>query len=247
MTMRLRLLKFAARRPLLALSLATATAAAAVGGIAAAVTSRSTHCGAHAAQVDHAAETADGSPRMILGRVWFDKLPEKRTDMIEIGIPFFGGGVAFYEKGSVYRLTLDSAEFERQGEKINLTYLQDKESVNSKFTIKACEDKPPFDIRPRFRVRRRRSEALVRLRRRGRHGQQGALGKGRDEGRRGPRLDPLDHRPQSLGLGPMTNSTLPTGPRDSAWLDLRLLASGARSASPTAPVRSRSDTPSPPS
>lgn len=124
-----RLLVFAARRPLAALLLVPAGL---VAGLAALGPLRGT-------------EDAAGNPRLVLNRVWFDQYPDKRTDEVQIWI-FLGGGIGIHEKGSAYRATTDIFEFERQGDKLALTFLHDKKSAETKFAITACDEKPPFDL-----------------------------------------------------------------------------------------------------
>src|SRR5689334_19824464 len=124
-----RLLAFAARRPLLALLLVALVVFFAL----------------RRGSGDDGASPEDGNPRQILGRVWFDQYPEKRTDSIQIFI-FLGGGIGIYETGSVWRSSFDIFDFERQGNKVNMTFLHDKKTAETKFKIAACDDKPPFDL-----------------------------------------------------------------------------------------------------
>lgn len=88
---------------------------------------------------------ADAAPRLLLSRVWFDKLPEKRTDPIDIWI-FFGGGIGLHETGSSYRFVFDLFEFERQGSKIDARYLHDKKRFKTGFQVRKCDDHQPFDL-----------------------------------------------------------------------------------------------------
>jgi hypothetical protein len=131
MTLRNRLLELAARRPLAALGLVAAIPAIAIG--------------AGVASHHDANDDANGSPRAILGRVWFDALPEKPTDDMNIWI-WLGGGIGIHETGSFYRYGMDIFDFERQGDKVSMMYLHDKKKVETKFSIKACDEKPPFDL-----------------------------------------------------------------------------------------------------
>ena len=123
-----RLLVFVARRPLAALLLALTglVTVVALGPL-------------------RGTEDAGGNPRLVLNRVWFDRYPDKRTDEVQIWI-FLGGGIGIHEKGSAYRATTDVFEFERQGDKLALTFLHDKKSAETKFAITACDDKPPFNL-----------------------------------------------------------------------------------------------------
>lgn len=87
---------------------------------------------------------AEANPRVLLGRVWFDKLPEKAKDPVDIWI-FFGGGIGLHENGSMYRASFDIFEFERQGSKIDGSYLHDKKKLKTDFSVRRCDDHPPFD------------------------------------------------------------------------------------------------------
>lgn len=84
-------------------------------------------------------------PRMVLSRIWLDKLPKSRTDEIDIWI-FLAGGLGIEDKGSRWRTTIDVFDFERQGAKIDIVFLQDKKKQSIKFEIVSCSDKPPFDL-----------------------------------------------------------------------------------------------------
>ena len=127
--MLLRLLELAARRPLIALGVAGAVPLALIA----------------LATGGSAKQEPLGSPRAVLGRVWFDRYPDKATDEIQVWI-WFGGGIGIHETGSYYRTTFDAFEFERQGDKLAMVYLQDKKTAETRFTVTACEEQPPFDL-----------------------------------------------------------------------------------------------------
>src|SRR5258708_5509299 len=129
--MLLRLLKLAARRPLFVLG-----AACALPLLLIAVTA-----GLSARQRNEPL----GNPRAVLGRVWFDRYPDKTTDEVQIWI-WLGGGIGIHETGSFWRTTFDVFEFERQGDKLSMIYLQDKKTAETRVSITACEEKPPFDL-----------------------------------------------------------------------------------------------------
>ena len=90
------------------------------------------------------ADEADKGPRLILGRVWLDRYPEKRGDDIQMYF-FGGGGTAFTFKGSMYKRTLEVLDFERQKDRLDITFLHDKRTTKVKFKVESCSDKPRFD------------------------------------------------------------------------------------------------------
>jgi hypothetical protein len=122
----LRVLQLAVRRPLAALALVCAVPLLVIAAIAT------------------RAEPL-GNPRAVLGRVWFDHYPEKATDESQVWI-WFAGGVGIHETGSFWRSSMEFFEFERQGDKLSMTYLQDKKTAETRVTITACDEKPPFDL-----------------------------------------------------------------------------------------------------
>ena len=139
----LRLLKIAARQPLGALafvcSLPLLLVGAGVGLRTALVAPRP------GPAVATGAHEALANPRAVLGRVWFDRYPEKSTDEAQIWI-WLGGGIGIHETGSYFRSAFDIFEFERQGDKLSMIYLQDKKAVETRFKLAACDEKPPFDL-----------------------------------------------------------------------------------------------------
>jgi hypothetical protein len=54
--------------------------------------------------------------------------------------------VGLHESGSYWRSSIDFFEFERQGDKLSMVYLQDKKTAETRVKITACEEKPPFDL-----------------------------------------------------------------------------------------------------
>jgi hypothetical protein len=131
-SMIVRILRLAARHPLGALAFVSALPVIAATLVAVLV---------HSAGKS---EVAD-NPRAVLGRVWFDQFPEKTTDATQVWI-WLGGGIGIHESGSFWRSAFDIFEFERQGDKLSMTYLQDKKTAETRFKLSRCDDKPPFDL-----------------------------------------------------------------------------------------------------
>jgi hypothetical protein len=131
----IRFLKLCARRPLAALSVVLL-----VGISAVAVPLALLHSGHTKAQDEAAA-----NPRQLIGRLWLNKYPKDSRDDIDL-ILFFGSGFGIYEHGSQYKATMEFFEFERQGDKVDVTFFQDKEQKKTKFTVRTCTDDPKFDL-----------------------------------------------------------------------------------------------------
>ncbi len=98
-----------------------------------------------AAEVSAPEGEAEAAPRLLLSRLWFDKLPEKPRDDVELWI-FLGGGIGIHESGSAYRASFDIFEFERRGAKIDATNLHDKKRWRTGFSVRECHDHEPFNV-----------------------------------------------------------------------------------------------------
>jgi hypothetical protein len=83
--------------------------------------------------------------RAILGRIWFDRYPEKPTDSINLAF-FLAGGIGFYDSGSAYRSCSDIVEFERQNDKLQMKFLQDGKQAEMRFKVTKCDDVAPFNV-----------------------------------------------------------------------------------------------------
>jgi hypothetical protein len=94
--------------------------------------------------LDKSAESL-AAPRDLLNRIWFDKLPEKRSDEVTIAL-FFGGGIGVFDTGSAYRASFEMFEFERKATELDFVLLHDKKRATVKYTVSDCDDKPPFDL-----------------------------------------------------------------------------------------------------
>ena len=84
-------------------------------------------------------------PRAVLGRYWFDRLPENERDSV-LTYLFFGGGLAVREEGSYWRSTTEYFDLERRGAVLDLTSLHDGKKSSPTFRIEHCDEKPPFDL-----------------------------------------------------------------------------------------------------
>jgi hypothetical protein len=101
--------------------------------------------GPQAVPVETASSDGRAAPRDLLNRIWFDKLPEKRSDEVTIAI-FFGGGIGVFDTGSAYRASFEMFEFERKANELDFLLLHDKKRASVKYTVSDCDDKPPFDL-----------------------------------------------------------------------------------------------------
>jgi hypothetical protein len=84
-------------------------------------------------------------PRQVLGRPWFDHYPKTRRDDVDLWL-FSSAGIGLHERGSVWRSGIDFFDFERQGSRLELTFLHDGKKGSVAFEVVACDDQPPFDL-----------------------------------------------------------------------------------------------------
>jgi hypothetical protein len=88
--------------------------------------------------------TAGPDPRAVLSRLWFDKYPEPKQEF-----QFFiwlAGGIGAHRTGGSWRYAYDWFDFERQGDRLAMKWLQDGKKVETKFSITKCDEAPPFDL-----------------------------------------------------------------------------------------------------
>jgi hypothetical protein len=123
---------------------AVATAAIALTGALAIALLRSGPADDRSSAASEGPRAEAKDPRMILGRLWFDRLPRSRTDTVDLWI-FLGGGIGLEEKGAYWRSSIDFFDFERQGSRLDITFLHDKAKQAVAFEITSC-DEPPFDL-----------------------------------------------------------------------------------------------------
>ena len=83
--------------------------------------------------------------RAVLGRLWFDRLPASARDEETMWI-FLAGGLAVQIAGSGYRWTTELFDLERAKNRLELVTLQDGKTLGFSFEVKACDDKPPFNL-----------------------------------------------------------------------------------------------------
>jgi hypothetical protein len=129
----IRALRLAAKRPLAALLLVLSIAAALVA------------LGVTSLRTASEREGDDQNPRLLIGRAWLDRMPEKSTDVYDFWV-FLGGGIVFHEKGARFQGSYELFDMERRGSSVDLVQLHTKKKLTTRFTVKRCPEKRPFDL-----------------------------------------------------------------------------------------------------
>lgn len=93
-----------------------------------------------------AAPVAIQSPELLTERLWLDSYPEKPTDKVAIAYFLEDNEFGIFRSGSSYRFQIDVLEYAAKGDRLNVTFLEDNKKKDARFAIKACNDKPPFDL-----------------------------------------------------------------------------------------------------
>jgi hypothetical protein len=89
---------------------------------------------------------ADDDPSLVLDRAWLDKKPEKYTDYVQAFYASRYAQTAVFQKASAYDYHIELAAFRRDAKKLSLTFPQTDRSADITFSVKACDDLPPFDL-----------------------------------------------------------------------------------------------------
>lgn len=88
----------------------------------------------------------DEPPTELFGRVWLEKIPEKPTDYIHGAFVVEDQPVGVFERGSAYDFHFELFQYDRDGGKLALTFPQSERKAKLAYTVKACDDLPPFDL-----------------------------------------------------------------------------------------------------
>ncbi len=143
--MKLALLRFFARKPQALGCGCGAIFIAILAAVIAIIGSRCSPSGEEAPRDTASEAEPEAAPRLLLGRVWLDKLPRRATDQVDAWI-FFAGGLGVHQAGSSYRASYDVIDFERRGSTLDGRYVQDKKAFKTSFTIEKCSGHEPFDL-----------------------------------------------------------------------------------------------------
>lgn len=85
-------------------------------------------------------------PGLLIDRVWVDSQPEKLTDYVQATYVSSRQSIGVFQKASAYDYRFEVFKWKRDGGKVDFTFPQSSKSTSVKFTIKKCDDLPPFDL-----------------------------------------------------------------------------------------------------
>jgi hypothetical protein len=128
-----RLLRLTARHPLAAVAFALAVLLSPLVAV----------LGRQCAARSTAAITDD--PGLIVERLWLDSYPQEPTDKLAIWL-FLDNGFGIFRTGSSLRFVVDVVSHDRSGDRLSVTILEENKKKETRYSIKSCDDKPPFDL-----------------------------------------------------------------------------------------------------
>ncbi|MCS6900004.1 MAG: hypothetical protein RMJ98_09890 [Myxococcales bacterium] len=85
------------------------------------------------------------NPDLLQDRLWLDKFPEEPTDKFSLWL-FIDDGYGFYRQGSGFRFQVDVVSYERKRDLLHITLLEDRKKKETRYTLRPCDEKPPFDL-----------------------------------------------------------------------------------------------------
>lgn len=88
----------------------------------------------------------DEPPAMLFSRLWLEKVPEKPTDYVQGSYVLDTPAVGMFQRASAFDYHVELFRHEQKGNKIELDFPQTDKKAKITFTIKSCDDLPPFDL-----------------------------------------------------------------------------------------------------
>lgn len=85
-------------------------------------------------------------PALIANRVWVDSRPQRYTDYTQLMYVVGRSPIGIFEKSSAYDLRMERFDYKRDGAAMKLHFPQSGRDAGFRFTIKACQELPPFDL-----------------------------------------------------------------------------------------------------
>lgn len=128
--MKLRLLRLAARHPLASLGLALLLPVAPLALWLAPA---------------RAPVVSPHNPSLLQERLWLDRLPDAPSDKFALWL-FVDDGFGFFRQGSGFRFLVDVVEYQQKSDQLAVTILEDRRKKETRFSIRPCDEKPPFDL-----------------------------------------------------------------------------------------------------
>jgi hypothetical protein len=85
-------------------------------------------------------------PGLVDNRLWVDGRPEKHTDYVHAAIFISRANFGLFERASSYDVRFEFFDMTRDPQRITLTFPQTNRSATIGFSVKACDEKKPFDL-----------------------------------------------------------------------------------------------------
>lgn len=88
----------------------------------------------------------DEPPGMLFSRLWMEKVPDKPTDYIQGAYVLGTPAVGMFQRSSAFDYHIELFRYDQSGNKLELDFPQTDKKAKISYTIKGCDDLPPFDL-----------------------------------------------------------------------------------------------------
>lgn len=93
-----------------------------------------------------AGTTRDEPPSMLYSRLWLEKVPDSPTEHIQGAYVLDTPALGMFQRASAFDYHIELFRHDQKGNKLDLSFPQTERTAKITFTIKGCEDLPPFDL-----------------------------------------------------------------------------------------------------
>lgn len=88
----------------------------------------------------------DEPPAMLYSRLWMEKVPDKPTDYVQGAYVLDTPALGLFQRASAYDFHIELFRHDQKGNKLEMAFPQSEKTAKITFSIKGCDDMPPFDL-----------------------------------------------------------------------------------------------------
>lgn len=88
----------------------------------------------------------DEPPAMLFSRLWLEKVPDKPTDYVQGAYVLDTPAMGLFQRASAFDYHIELFRHDQKGQKLDLAFPQTEKTAKITFSIKGCDDMPPFDL-----------------------------------------------------------------------------------------------------
>lgn len=91
-------------------------------------------------------EARDQPPQKLFDRVWMEKVPDDPKDYLHGSYVLESQPFGLFQRSSAFDFHIELFQYDRDGNKLKLTFPQSEKQAKISYAIKSCDDMPPFDL-----------------------------------------------------------------------------------------------------